>query len=602
MPVQETDTWNLTDLFENDEAFHAAKDGVRSRLGEIEPFKGKLHESAKSLLQALTCMDDFSRELSRLHAYASMRSDSDSRVQACQAMRQEIGLIWTDLTRRASWLRPEILAMDEDVLDGFLGQERGLAPFRFYLEDLTRKKSHVLSPEGENILAAAGLVTSAAPSLYNVFHDAELPRETITLTTGAEVELTPSEFSRLRTTAVREDRESLYTGFFRAYRRFRGTLGQNLYEGLKSHVFRSRARGYGSCLSAALDDDNVPVAVYTNLIDQIRLRLPLLHRYTGLRARALGIGRQQYHDRHCPLVPAYDRRFTPDEAAAWVRRSMKPLGPSYAEALGACFKGRWIDWHPAPGKRSGAYSSGAAYDVHPFILLNFNGDYDSVSTLAHEVGHAIHSFFSNAKQPHATADYSIFVAEVASTFNEALLNSSMLEEAERQGDTRQELFLLGSLLDGLRATLFRQTMFAEFELRIHQETEQDLPLTGERLSEIYLDLLRAYQGHDQGLIEVADLYAVEWAAVPHFYYNFYVYQYATGIIASTALSEAVRDGRSGAVERYLTFLKSGGSKHPLELLRSAGVDLETPEPYDAAMAAMTRYMDRLETLLLQSGR
>ena len=367
-------------------------------------------------------------------------------------------------------------------------------------------------------------------------------------------------------------------------------------------MFRSRTRGYDSCLEAALDDDNVPVSVYSNLIEQMRLRLPLLHRYIELRGRALGIERQQYYDRHCPLVQADERRFTPAEAAAWVRRSMEPLGPSYAEALEACFTQRWIDWRPAPGKRSGAYSSGSAYDVHPYILMNFNGDYDSVSTLTHEVGHAIHSYFSNRTQPHATADYSIFVAEVASTFNEALLNAAMLEEAQANGDTEQELFLLGSILDGLRATLFRQTMFAEFELRIHQEAENDRPLTGDRLSEIYLELLRSYQGHNQGLLEVADLYSVEWAAVPHFYYDFYVYQYATGIIASTALSEAVRDRRPGAVDRFLTFLKSGGSKHPLELLRSAGVDLERPEPYDDAMTAMTRHMDRLETLLGQSGR
>ena len=281
---------------------------------------------------------------------------------------------------------------------------------------------------------------------------------------------------------------------------------------------------------------------------------------------------------------------------------MEPLGPSYTTALDACFDGRWIDWRPAPGKRSGAYSSGAAYDVHPYILMNFNGDYDSVSTLAHEVGHAIHSYFSNSAQPHATADYSIFVAEVASTFNEALLNTAMLAEAERNGDTEQEMFLLGSLLDGLRATLFRQTMFAEFELLIHQEAENDRPLTGERLSEIYLKLLRTYQGHGQGVVQVDERYAVEWAAVPHFYYDFYVYQYSTGIIASTALSEAVLQARPGAVDRFLTFLQSGGSEQPLELLRSAGVDLESPEPYDDALTAMTRYMDRLETLLEQKGR
>ncbi len=597
----DADTWNLADLFESDEAFHAFKDEIRGQLGKIEPYRGRLHESAEVLHDALTCLDDLSRELSRLHGYASMRSDSDTRVQGCHAMRQEIALMANDLSRRSSWLRPEILAMDDDLLSAFLQDDR-LAPFRFYLEEVIRNKAHVLSRAEENILASAGLVTSAAPSLYNVFHDAELPRETVTLSTGTKVELTPAGFMLHRTSPVREDREKLDTGFFEAYGRFRGTLGQNLYEGLKSHVFRARTRGYSSCLTAALDDDNVPERVYTNLIDQVHRSLPLLHRYGRLRGRALGIKRQSYHDRHCPLVHGNGRKFSPDEAAAWVRRSMEPLGPSYATALDACFGGRWIDWRPAPGKRSGAYSSGAAYDVHPYILMNFNGDHDSVSTLAHEVGHAIHSYFSNSTQPHATADYSIFVAEVASTFNEALLNAAMLVEAEQNGDTEQEIFLLGSVLDGLRATFFRQTMFAEFELLIHQEAENDLPLTGDRLSEIYLKLLRTYQGHDQGVMQVDDLYDVEWAAIPHFYYNFYVYQYSTGIIASTALAEAVLQDKPGAVSRYLTFLQSGGSDQPLELLRSAGVDLESPEPYDAAIAAMTRYMDRLEALLEQSRR
>jgi oligoendopeptidase F len=360
MTILKADTWNLTDLFEDDKAFHSAKDGIRERLGSIEQYQGRLQESAEVLRDALCCMDDFSRELSRLHAYAALRSDSDTRVESCQAMRQEIGLIWNDLSRRSSWLRPEILAMDEDTLDGFLGEEPGLLPFRFFIQDLIRKKSHVLSRSEENILAAAGLVTSAAPALYNVFHDAELPRDTITLSTGEEVELTPAKFQRHRTSPVREDREALYTGFFQSYKRFRGTLGQNLFEGLKSHVFRARTRGYGSCLAAALDEDNIPELVYTNLVDQIRQRLPLLHRYIGLRGRALGADQQQYHDRHCPLVSGVDRKFTTAEASDWVRRSMEPLGPTYATALESCFSGRWIDWHPAPGKRSGAYSSGAA--------------------------------------------------------------------------------------------------------------------------------------------------------------------------------------------------------------------------------------------------
>jgi oligoendopeptidase F len=359
-------------------------------------------------------------------------------------------------------------------------------------------------------------------------------------------------------------------------------------------MFRSRSRGYRSSLATALDSDNIPETVYRNLIEQVHRHLPVLHRYMDLRARALGLDRLGYHDLHCPLAPALDRRYTVAEAGDLVRRSMAPLGKEYAGSLEASFESRWIDWHPTPGKRSGAYSSGGAYDYHPYVLMNFNGDYESVSTLAHEMGHALHSYFSNRTQPHATADYSIFVAEVASTFNEALLNAKMFDEAET-GEER--LFLVGTYLDQMRATLFRQTMFAEFELLIHEKAESGEALTGDSLNDLYLDLLRTYQGHDRGVMEIPEAYAIEWASVPHFYYNFYVYQYSTGIVAATALSEAVLDGRPGARERYLEFLGAGGSDYPLELLRRAGVDLESPEPYEMTLGAISRQLDRLEELL-----
>jgi oligoendopeptidase F len=600
--VARNETWRLTDLFRDDEAFHLRKEEVRTRLPTLDTFQGRLAESAEILVAALTWIDDLARDLSKLHAYASMRSDGDTRVQECQAMRQEIGLIWNEMSRRSAWLRPEILSIDEDTLDHFLAEHEPLKNFRFYLHDLLRTKPHVLSRPEEDILAAAGLVTSAASSIFNVFHNAEQPRETVTLEDGTEVELTPAEFSKRRTTPVRQDRKTVYEGYFRSYERFKGTMGQNLYECLKSHVFRARTRRYDSCLDSALGENCIPAKVYTNLIEQVHDYLPLLHRYFGLRGRALGVGQIEYHDLNCPLVHASSRQYSTAEAERWVRASTRPLGDSYADALDACFSGGWIDWHPTPGKRSGAYASGAAYDDHPYILLNYNGDYDSVSTLTHEVGHAAHSWFSNSAQPHPTASYAIFVAEVASTFNEALLNNAMLDETGGEGSDEHQVFLLGTYLDGMRATMFRQTMFAEFELAIHEEAEADRPLTGDRFSAIYLDLLRRYHGHEQGVMEIPDHYAIEWAGIPHFYFNFYVYQYATGIIAANALAEAVREGREGARDRYLAFLKTGGSGYPLELLRGAGVDLEDAEPYSRAMNAMSRNMDRLETLLDRIGR
>ncbi len=597
--VAEAETWDLAALFPSREAFERCRTSVRESLPGLEARRGSLDRSGAVLAEALDAIDGVVREINRLYAYASMRSDEDTRVAANQALRQEIELLWNDLARRTSWLRPEILTIAPDRMERFLADEPALAPHAHFLRNLMRQRAHVLTPPEERILAEAGLVTGGASSLYGVLHNAELPRPAVRLSSGETVELTPAAFSRHRTTAVREDRAVLFREYFGAYARFRETFGTNLHEAVKSHVFRARARGYAGCLEAALDADHVPTAVYRNLVTQIRAELPKMHRYFALRARALGVDRVEYHDLHCPIAPGPGRAYAPVEADELVRRAMEPLGPAYAETLRRCRSERWIDWHPTPGKRSGAYASGAAYDVHPYVLLNFNGDYESVSTLAHELGHAAHSDFSNRAQPYATADYSIFVAEVASTFNEALLNARMLDEAE---DDRERLFLLGTYLDQLRATLFRQTMFAEFELAIHERAAAGEALTGESLSALYLGILRDYHGHDAGVLEVPERYAVEWAAVPHFYYDFYVYQYATGIVASTALAEAALAGEPGARDRYVAFLSSGGSDYPLELLRRAGVDLEAAEPYARTFHAMERALDRLEDLLGRLGR
>jgi oligoendopeptidase F len=596
------ETWNLDDLYVDLDDFDRARERIAADLPGLDALRDTLDRSGGHLADALDRIHAAARELQRLHAYASMRSDVDMRVAVDQARRQETELLWNEFATRSSWLRPEILAMDPGHVRGLLDEEPRLAPYAFFLKDLLRVREHVLSPPEEKILADAGLVTGGPHAVFGVFHNAEMPRPEVELSDGETVRLTPAEFSRRRTTPNRDDRLRLTTGYFEGYVPYRETLGTNLYATIKAHVFRSRARGHASCLHAALDGDAVPVAVYHNLVEQVREHLPVLHRYLGLRARALGLDRPGYHDLHCPVAPDYRRSFKPAEGADLVRRSMEPLGDAYGAALDRCFGERWIDWHPTPGKRSGAYSAGSAYDVHPYILMNFTSDYESVSTLTHEVGHALHSHFSNAAQPFPTADYSIFVAEVASTFNEALLNRRMLAEAATD---QERLFLLGTYLDQMRATMFRQTMFAEFERDIHARAEEGRALTGEWLSERYLEILRAHHGHAEGVMEIPDLYGIEWAGVPHFYYDFYVYQYATGIIASTALSEAVlAGGEDGARARarYLTFLSSGGSDHPLELLRAAGVDLETPEPYRRAMAAIGRALDRMDQLLTRLGR
>jgi oligoendopeptidase F len=588
------ETWRLEDIFLSDDDFQAEKNRVDAILPSLDRFRGGLGVSADHLFAALDAIWGEAKSLGRLHAYASMRSDGDLRVAAYQRMRQEVELAFTEMSRRTSYLRPEILALPDGTVERFLNEDPRLTPFAPFLRNLVRQKAHVLSPPEENLLAEAGLVLGGPNQIFSVLNNAEMPRATVQLASGDAVTLTPAAFSLVRTSAHRDDRVTATRAYFEGYRTFQGTYGSNLFESLKTHVFRARTRRYESCVAAALDGDNVPVGVYTNLLAQVRRHLPTLHRYFRLRARALGLERLSYFDLHCPLTSGPKRDFPVDTAKRLVVEALAPLGTDYTGALRRAFEERWTDWHPAAGKRSGAYATGAAYDVHPYMLLNFNGDFDSVSTLAHEAGHAMHSYFSNRTQPYPCADYSIFVAEVASTFNEALLIERLLSEAV---DRDEKLFLLGHWLDGIRATLFRQTFFAEFELEIHRCVERGEALTGEALSSRFLDLVRVYQGHDAGACEVDELFAVEWACVPHFYYDFYVYQYATGIVAANSLAHDVLNAKTGATERYLRFLASGGSDYPLEILRRAGVDLESPAPYDATFHAIERKLDALEALL-----
>jgi len=588
------ETWNLADLFADEADFESAEQRLEAAIAPLDRWRGRATESAGVLAEALEAITDAYKDYALLRCYASVKSDEDTRVPKNQALRQRMELLGTTLAGRVAYLRPEILAADPGRIRSFVREEPRLSPHAQFLRDLIRGREHVLGPDEERILADSALLTRSPSSLYQVLHNVNLPRPELELSTGETVRLSPVAFHEHRTTQVRDDRLRVFPAYFSAYSDFEESLGENLYAAVKAHMFRARARKYESCLAAALESDDIPLGVYHNLIRRVREALPLLHRYFGLRAETLGLERLEYPDLYCPLTAAPPPRYTPDEAKRLLLESVAPLGPEYVQALTTALASRWIDWHPKPGKRSGAYSSGLAYDGHPYVLMNFTSDFESVSTLTHEMGHAMHSYFSNREQPFATADYSIFVAEVASTLNEALLSSRMLESAP----TREErLAILGSYLDGFRGTLFRQAMFAEFELEIHERGERGEALTGERLNEIYLRLLREYHGHDQGVVHVAEAYAVEWAAIPHFYFNFYVYQYATGIVAATALAEAVRGEAPEAPERYLRFLGAGGSDYPLELLRQAGVDLEHGAPYAAALLAFERHLDQLETLL-----
>ncbi len=592
------DKWKLEDLYASDQEWNEAKQKLTAQFDEVTKYKGKLAGSASQLLACLEFNSRVSKEFGRLFGYASMKSDEDMRNSQRLGMKQQMEQLSTDYRSKAAFITPEIAAMDKQQVDTFIEQEPGLKVFKMALYDVLRMKPHTLSEKEEKILAEASLLADGPSSIYGVFSNAEMPYPEIKLSDGTATTLTKAEYSRYRAAANRSDREAVFGAFWGAFDKFKGTFGTQLYANVKKNMFYARTRGYESSLHRALDKDNIPTQVYLALIENVTNNLDSFHRYLKLRKRMLGVETLEYSDVYAPVVKGVDLKYTFDEARKLVLDAVGPLGADYRRVVAKAFEERWLDVYPSPGKRSGAYSSGSAYDVHPYILLNYNGQYEDVSTLAHELGHTMHSHYSNKNQPYPTSDYSIFVAEVASTFNEALLIHKMLQEI-KDDDTR--LSLLMNYLEGIRTTVFRQTQFAEFELRMHEKAERGEPLTGDALTTLYGDILKKYYGHEKGVCHIDELYAVEWAYIPHFYYDFYVYQYSTSFTASTALAEKVLSEEKGAVEKYIEFLSAGGSDYPIDLLKSAGVDMTGPEPFNKTMAAMNRTMDEIEAILARKA-
>ncbi len=592
--VSDKYTWDLTHIYPSDEAWRAAKDKLAAEFPKLKEFKGTLGSSASRLAEALELGTRLSKEFARAYVYASMMSDTDTRVSKYQGMQQEMIQLGSMLGAEAAFIEPEILKLDKATVDKFVASEARLKVYRLYLDDIQRRAAHTLTDAEERLLASVGVIASAPSGTYGIFSDADFPYPSVTLSDGKSVRLDSSGFSLYRAVPNREDRKKVMAEFFGALGKFRGTFGSTLNGQVQSDIFFARARKYNSALEASLDGPNVPTSVYTRLIDGVNRHLPTFHRYLKLRQRMMKLQDLHYYDLYAPLVSSVDLNYTIDEAQAIVLKSLEPLGPEYAAGAKRSFTERWTDFFPTEGKRAGAYSNGGAYDVHPYMLINYNGKYTDMSTVAHELGHTMQSYFSNKSQPFPTASYPIFVAEVASTFNEALLIDHMLKTIK---DDATKLSLLGNYLEGIKSTVFRQTQFAEFELRVHQMAEKGEPLTGEVLDKLYAEITKKYYGHDQGVCVVDDYIAHEWAFIPHFYRNFYVFQYATSFTASAALSEKVMAGDKAALKRYLDFLNAGGSKYPVDLLKDAGVDMTTDEPLELTMKKMNRVMDEMEKLL-----
>lgn len=590
--------WNLSDIYETEEAWQAAKEKVAAELPKIEEYKGKLTTSAATLLECYTFSTEVSKEAVKLYIYASMHSDLDTRDMKYAGMKKELQQIFSDFSASAAFISPEILSVEWSVIEGFIAEEEGLRVYEKGLKDLFRQQEHTLSEPEERILALSSMATGTPSSVYNTFKNAEMPNPEVTLSNGETVTLSSAGYGKYRATANRDDRELVFKAFWENYENYQATLGEMLYGNVKSALFQSKARNYESSLEASLKPKDIPSDVYYSLVENVNNNLDAFHRYLSIKKRMMGLDTLKYLDLYAPAVKGVDLEYSYDEAQELILESLEPLGKEYVSTVEKAFNERWLDVYPTEGKRSGAYSNGAFYDGHPFMLLNYNGLYEDVSTTTHELGHTMHSYLSNKSQPYPISRYTIFVAEVASTFNEVLLFNHMNETIK---DDDMKLSLLMTRLNGFKGTLFRQTQFAEFELKMHEAAQNGQPLTGDVLSDMYMDIVRRYYGHDKGICKVDDYIHMEWAYIPHFYYNFYVYQYSTSFIASNTLAARVANNEDGALESYINFLSSGGSDYPINQLKDAGVDMTSPEAFAKTIEEMNAVMDEIEKILDKRG-
>ncbi|HVN57558.1 MAG TPA: oligoendopeptidase F [Bacteroidales bacterium] len=586
--------WNLGDLYKSDDDWAKDRDAFKVKVKDIENFKGTLTRSPADLKKWLLFTTEIFKDIEKLYAYASLNSDLDTRNMKYSGMAQELQQIFSELSARMAFADPELLSSDWEKIDGFIKTDPELSPYRMGLENLFRMKKHMLSEQEEKLLALASMVTGVPGSVYNTFSNAEMPAPEVTLSDGKKISITQSEYNRYRTLPDRGDREKVFSAFWNNWENYKASYGEMLYGSVNKDIFYARARKYSSAVEGSLYVNNIPVEVYKSLIENVNRNLPAFHRYLAIKKRMLGVDTLKYSDMYAPVVKNIDLKYSYEEASKIVLEALKPLGDDYVATVRKAIDSRWIDVYPAPGKQSGAFSSGLTRELHPYILMNFTEIYSDVSTMAHELGHTMQSYLSNNKQPYPLAGYPLFVAEVASTFNEVLLNNYMISQV-KDDDTR--LSILMNWLDNFKGTLFRQTQFAEFELKIHEAAEQGNPLTGDDLSRIYMDILKSYYGTDKGLCKLDKNLEMEWAFIPHFYSGFYVYQYSTSFTASIALAEKVMGGDKEALKKYLTFISSGGSEYPIDLLKKAGADLTTNDPFDMTIKAMNKVMDEIEKIL-----
>ncbi len=594
----DADRWNLKDLYATPAEWDKDAVKLEQQLQTLATCSGHLTDSVKRFKTCLDLNAEVLKRCNRLAVYASQTNDEDTGLAPGQDLKQRAETLSSRLDEASSFFNPEILQLGRSKVDSFLLKDKSLAIHRHPLDDILRTAAHTLDRKGEALIAQFGMATDAASAVFSTLSAADMPWPTVKLSDGSEVRLDQTGYEKYRALNNRADRKLVFDAFWAKWKEFERTYGVSLYQQLRRDAVYARVRRYPDSLTWVLDANKLPRSIYDTMVQQANANLPTLHRYFRLRARMLGLSELRYYDVYSPLLSS-DLKYPIAVSTQLMLDAVKPLGEDYVRALELGTRSRWMDVHPRPRKRSGAYMNGAAYDVHPYLLLNHNDDYESVSTLAHEWGHAMHSYLANKAQPFITADYPTFTAEIASTTNEVLLLDHMLKTA-RNDDER--LLYLGSQLENLRETFFKQAMFADFEREVHARVDKGDSLTGEAITKIYGDILKRYHGDQDGVVKVDDLYTIEWAYVPHFYNRFYVFQYATSIAAGNMFATQILQGTPGARERYLNILKAGGSRYPYELVQEAGVDLATPAPYQALVVHMNNIMDQIESILAKGKR
>lgn len=589
--VKEEYKWKIEDLYENDQLWQQEVDQILSLTEELKGYKGRLGESAETLYSYLSLSDKADQLMERVYVYANQKFHEDTTNGIYQDLSDKATNIMMTLNSATSFATPEILEIPEQKIEAFYKEKMELLQYQRMIQEIMKDKPHTLSSEMEELLAQTAELADGPDSAFSMFNNADIKFPTIKNEDGEEVEITHGRYGKLMESTDRRVRKETFEGLYSSYKKFKNTLASLYSTNVKKDIFYTKVRNYNSSLEHALDDSRIPVEVYHNLIEAVHENLPAMYKYMKLRKKALKVDELHMYDIYAPMVEDFKMEVTFEEAKQIVKEGLKPLGEEYLSILQEGFDTGWIDVYENEGKRSGAYSWGA-YGTHPYVLLNFQNTLNNTFTLAHEMGHAIHSYYSDKTQPITYAGYRIFVAEVASTCNEALLMAHLIANAK---DKKEKAYLINYHLEQFRATLYRQTMFAEFEMLTHQMAEEGQALTAENLSSLYYDLNKKYYGDE---VVIDEDIAMEWARIPHFYRNFYVYQYATGYSAAIALSKRILEKGESAVEEYIhNFLCGGSSKDPIDLLKGAGVDMSSKEPVEQALMVFADLVDQLEELI-----